>query len=166
MGRSGDTRPLNAFELINAALDISSLFERRSDVVKRHTRFTSREAPERIAEVLEAAHRQLGGRSERNSFKCALGLWVPSLQITFGFRIMFCRPRQKRLGFKTPCWVLGACMSHDEPCKIYAELCVTERAFYRALGPRDCSEEPAICIMCDLWALDYHLHWSAQALAK
>ena len=69
-GRSGDTRPLNAFELINAALDISALFEQRSDVVKRHTRFTSREAPERIAEVVEAAHRQLGGTSERNSFKC------------------------------------------------------------------------------------------------
>ena len=63
-------RPLNAFEIINAALDISALFERRSDVVKRHTRFTSRESPERIAEAMEAAHAQLGGTSERNSFKC------------------------------------------------------------------------------------------------
>ncbi len=64
-------RPLNAFEIINAALDISALFERRSDVVKRHTRFTSRETPERIAEAIEAAHKHLGGTSERNSFKCA-----------------------------------------------------------------------------------------------
>lgn len=69
--RSGEIRPLNAFELINAALDISSLFERRSDVVKRHTRFTSRESPSRIAEVVEAAHVQLGGLSERNSFRCS-----------------------------------------------------------------------------------------------
>lgn len=69
--RSGDIRPLNAFELINAALDISSLFERRSDVVKRHTRFTSRESPSRIAEVVEAAHVQLGGLTERNSFRCS-----------------------------------------------------------------------------------------------
>lgn len=83
-GRSGETRPLNAFELINAALDISSLFERRSDVVKRHTRFTSREVPERIAEVLESAHRQLGGRSERNSFKCAPGLWGSQFLWAFG----------------------------------------------------------------------------------
>ena len=75
MPRDGG-RPLNAFEIINAALDISALFERRSDVVKRHTRFTSRESPERIAEEMEAAHTQLGGTSERNSFKCA-GCTVP-----------------------------------------------------------------------------------------
>jgi len=70
-------RPLNAFEIINAALDISALFERRSDVVKRHTRFTSRETPERIAEAIEAAHKHLGGTSERNSFKCAFVFCLP-----------------------------------------------------------------------------------------
>ncbi len=45
--------------------------------MKRHTRFTSRESPERIAEVMEAAHAQLGGTSERNSFKCARAATPP-----------------------------------------------------------------------------------------
>ena len=52
-------------QLINAALDISALFDARTDVVARMTRFTSRAAPGvLLARVEEAAH-ALGGRTRR-----------------------------------------------------------------------------------------------------
>ncbi len=50
-----------ALQLINVALDISSLFEKRADVVRRHTRFTSREQPTSIILNLEHATQRLGG---------------------------------------------------------------------------------------------------------
>lgn len=54
-----------AAQLINAALDISALFDARTDVVARMTRFTSRAAPGvLLARVEEAAH-ALGGRTRR-----------------------------------------------------------------------------------------------------
>lgn len=48
-------------QLINVALDISWLFEKRADVIRRHTRFTSREPPASIIFNLEHATRRLGG---------------------------------------------------------------------------------------------------------
>ncbi|KAK9864289.1 hypothetical protein WJX84_010483 [Apatococcus fuscideae] len=62
MGPSTSPRKLNAFELINVALDISAMFERRGDVIRRHTRFTSKEPAESIIANLEGATERLGGR--------------------------------------------------------------------------------------------------------
>ena len=57
--------PACCAQLINAALDISALFDARTDVVARMTRFTSRAAPGvLLARVEEAAH-ALGGRTRR-----------------------------------------------------------------------------------------------------
>ena len=63
-----------ALQLINAALDISALFDARRDVVSRATRFTSKAPPGRILDALErsiTAH--LGGTVKRrgDSTRCA-----------------------------------------------------------------------------------------------
>ena len=56
---------MNAFQLINSALDISALFEAREDVVARATRFTSKAPPGDILGLLEDAVSRLGGRAKR-----------------------------------------------------------------------------------------------------
>lgn len=53
-------KPLNAFELINAALNISALFEMRSDTVVRYSRFVSKQPADAIVVAVEAASRRLG----------------------------------------------------------------------------------------------------------
>ena len=40
-------------QLINAALDISALFEARKDVISRATRFTSKAPPKKILDAVE-----------------------------------------------------------------------------------------------------------------
>jgi hypothetical protein len=52
-------------QLINAALDISALFEARKDVVLRATRFTSKAPPRKILERVEEAVQKLGGTVKR-----------------------------------------------------------------------------------------------------
>lgn len=52
-------------QLINAALDLSALFEARDDVVTRHTRFTSTADVPVILDRIEEAARQLGARAQR-----------------------------------------------------------------------------------------------------
>ena len=54
-----------AAQLINAALDISALFDARTDVVARMTRFTSRAAPGALLSRVEEAAHALGGRTRR-----------------------------------------------------------------------------------------------------
>ena len=53
-------------QLINAALDISALFDARKDVVSRATRFTSKAPPARILDALERSiTANLGGSVKR-----------------------------------------------------------------------------------------------------
>ena len=65
---------MNAFQLINAALDLSAMFERRSDVVHRHTRFTSKMPPAVLLDHLQDAVRHLKGTTKRvdNRWGCWL----------------------------------------------------------------------------------------------
>ena len=56
---------MNAFELMTSALDISAMFERRTDVISRGTRFTSRAPPPDILQRLEDATASLGGHVKR-----------------------------------------------------------------------------------------------------
>lgn len=68
-----DRKP-NAFDLIKTGLDISALFEARSDVVARHTRFSSRAPAATIAESVEGAAVAVGGRVERQDpGRCGAG---------------------------------------------------------------------------------------------
>ena len=62
VGSPGSTRKMNAFELIKAGLDISSLFEAREDVMMRHTRFSSRAPLATILAGIENAAVAVGGR--------------------------------------------------------------------------------------------------------
>ncbi|DBB01817.1 hypothetical protein WJX77_001467 [Trebouxia sp. C0004] len=59
------SRQMNAFELINAALDISAIFEAREDVVSRHTRFTSKASVAALMTGIEAAAARLGATSQQ-----------------------------------------------------------------------------------------------------
>lgn len=52
-------------QLINAALDISAIFEAREDVVTRHTRFTSKASVTALLKGIEEAATQLGATSQR-----------------------------------------------------------------------------------------------------
>jgi len=52
-------------QLINAALDISALFDARTDVVARMTRFTSRAPPGALLPRIEQAAQALGGTARR-----------------------------------------------------------------------------------------------------
>ncbi len=62
-----------ALQLINAALDISALFDARKDVISRATRFTSKAPPHKILERVEEAVTKLGGTVKRRpeSSRCA-----------------------------------------------------------------------------------------------
>ncbi len=59
-------------QLINAALDISAIFEAREDVVSRHTRFTSKASVAALMKGIEDAAARLGATSQqRGPTKCA-----------------------------------------------------------------------------------------------
>lgn len=61
-------------QLINAALDISALFEARKDVISRATRFTSKAQPKKILDMVEkTVIAQLQGSVKRrgDSTRCA-----------------------------------------------------------------------------------------------
>ena len=52
-------------QLINAALDISALFNARKDVISRATRFTSKAPPRKIMQRIEEAVTALKGTTKR-----------------------------------------------------------------------------------------------------
>ena len=52
-------------QLINAALDISALFDARKDAVSRATRFTSKAPPRKILQRIEEAVTSLNGTTKR-----------------------------------------------------------------------------------------------------
>lgn len=62
-GREQRNRSLNAFEIINmTAFDLNELFEKREDVVLRHTRFMCWDDTSTINKSVSAAAKQLGFR--------------------------------------------------------------------------------------------------------
>lgn len=66
--RAGSHKRLNAFELMNEALDISAMFEPLDDeVVSRPTRFTTHCAPADVHAALERAAAVRGGKAEHRS---------------------------------------------------------------------------------------------------
>lgn len=52
---------LNAFELLNSALDISAIFEHKDDVVTRRTRFTSMASTHDLLAALQQSTKDKGG---------------------------------------------------------------------------------------------------------
>ena len=52
-------------QLINAALDISAIFEAREDVVTRHTRFTSKAPLGALMQGIQDAATRLGASTQR-----------------------------------------------------------------------------------------------------
>ena len=67
-----DPTSMLLLQLINAALDISAIFEAREDVVSRHTRFTSKASVAALMTGIEAAAARLGATSQqRGPTKCA-----------------------------------------------------------------------------------------------
>ncbi|KAL3135668.1 hypothetical protein ABBQ38_006143 [Trebouxia sp. C0009 RCD-2024] len=60
-----NSRQMNAFELINVALDISAIFEAREDVVTRHTRFTSKASVPVLMEAIRSAASTLAATSQQ-----------------------------------------------------------------------------------------------------
>lgn len=56
---------LACMQLINAALDISALFDARKDVIARATRFTSKAPPRKILQRIEEAVTSLNGTTKR-----------------------------------------------------------------------------------------------------
>ena len=56
---------LACLQLINAALDISALFDARKDVISRATRFTSKAPPRKILQRIEEAVTSLNGTTKR-----------------------------------------------------------------------------------------------------
>jgi len=71
-----DTGPLmmNAFELITLSqgLNLSALFDRRQDYVKRQTRFISRKPAKVIISKMESAASSLGFRNQTRNYKMRL----------------------------------------------------------------------------------------------
>uniref|UniRef100_A0A1J3GQJ9 non-specific serine/threonine protein kinase n=1 Tax=Noccaea caerulescens TaxID=107243 RepID=A0A1J3GQJ9_NOCCA len=65
---------MNAFEMITLSqgLNLSALFDRRQDFVKRQTRFVSRRAPSVIISNIEAAATSMGFKSQTRNFKTRL----------------------------------------------------------------------------------------------
>ena len=64
LGRTLSTASL-VVQLINAALDISALFDARKDAISRATRFTSKAPPRKILQRIEEAVRSLDGTTKR-----------------------------------------------------------------------------------------------------
>ncbi|KAG7543422.1 Protein kinase-like domain superfamily [Arabidopsis thaliana x Arabidopsis arenosa] len=73
---SKDEGPLmmNAFEMITLSqgLNLSALFDRRQDFVKRQTRFVSRKAPSEIIANIETVANSMGFKSHTRNFKTRL----------------------------------------------------------------------------------------------
>ncbi|KAJ7560030.1 hypothetical protein O6H91_04G111200 [Diphasiastrum complanatum] len=71
-----ETKPaaMNAFDLISLSkgLNLSGLFDKQQDLVKRETRFTSMHPPKEIVSSIEAAARPLGFDVEKRDFKMKL----------------------------------------------------------------------------------------------
>ncbi|CAL9224835.1 unnamed protein product [Arabidopsis halleri] len=65
---------MNAFEMITLSqgLNLSALFDRRQDFVKRQTRFVSRRAPSEIIANIEAVANSMGFKSHTRNFKTRL----------------------------------------------------------------------------------------------
>ncbi len=61
VAKSGPRARLNAFELLNSALDISAIFEVKDDVVTRRTRFTSKAPTHDLLAALQGATKNKGG---------------------------------------------------------------------------------------------------------
>lgn len=65
--------------------------------MRRATRFTSREAPSDIAQLVEQATARLGGRTERTEFECA---GVPKSQNSWMFTAPPHRPAHSSRGLQ------------------------------------------------------------------
>lgn len=65
---------MNAFEMITLSqgLNLSALFDRRQDFVKRQTRFVSRREPSEIIANIEAVANSMGFKSHTRNFKTRL----------------------------------------------------------------------------------------------
>ncbi|CAH8277096.1 unnamed protein product [Arabidopsis lyrata] len=65
---------MNAFEMITLSqgLNLSALFDRRQDFVKRQTRFVSRKAPSEIIANIETVANSMGFKSHTRNFKTRL----------------------------------------------------------------------------------------------
>ncbi|KAL9223982.1 hypothetical protein vseg_000060 [Gypsophila vaccaria] len=74
--RNLDRGPLvmNAFEMITLSqgLNLSALFDRRQDFVKRQTRFVSRESPNTIISTIEAIAKSMGLKVHTRNYKTRL----------------------------------------------------------------------------------------------
>ncbi|KAK9697843.1 hypothetical protein RND81_08G065000 [Saponaria officinalis] len=74
--RNLDRGPLfmNAFEMITLSqgLNLSALFDRRQDFVKRQTRFVSRESPNTIISTIEAVAESMGLKVHTRNYKTRL----------------------------------------------------------------------------------------------
>ncbi|XP_074281070.1 CBL-interacting serine/threonine-protein kinase 24 [Silene latifolia] len=74
--RNLDRGPLvmNAFEMITLSqgLNLSALFDRRQDYVKRQTRFVSRESPNAIISTIEAVAESMGLKVHTRNYKTRL----------------------------------------------------------------------------------------------
>ncbi|GMH42057.1 hypothetical protein BSKO_09976 [Bryopsis sp. KO-2023] len=62
-----DSKTVTAFDLIGASVDLSTMFEKRKDIVHRHTRFTSSHQPEEIFRRIQQAVTDLGGKVDKRS---------------------------------------------------------------------------------------------------
>lgn len=71
-----ETRPvmMNAFELISMSegLNLSNLFEKKQDLVKRETRFTSKHPAEEIVSKIEETAKPLGFNVQKKNYKMKL----------------------------------------------------------------------------------------------
>ncbi|VVB01460.1 unnamed protein product [Arabis nemorensis] len=72
--KDGGPLMMNAFEMITLSqgLNLSALFDRRQDFVKRQTRFVSREAPGVIIANIEAVANSMGLKAHTRNFKTRL----------------------------------------------------------------------------------------------
>ncbi|EYU23010.1 hypothetical protein MIMGU_mgv1a0074941mg, partial [Erythranthe guttata] len=74
--RSNDNGPLimNAFEMITLSqgLNLSALFDRRQDYIKRQTRFVSRQPARVIIATIEAAAESMGLKVHTRNYKTRL----------------------------------------------------------------------------------------------
>lgn len=76
---------LNAFELLGAAINLSSMFDTRADTVVRHTRFTTRHAPDAVMERLKEAYKEMNARVEVSALQDYLDHCPQERAIVFVF---------------------------------------------------------------------------------
>ncbi|OWM65921.1 CBL-interacting serine/threonine-protein kinase 24 [Punica granatum] len=74
LGKEGGPLMMNAFEMITLSqgLNLSVLFDRGQDYVKRQTRFVSREPPKVITSSIEAVAEQMGLKVHSRNYKMRL----------------------------------------------------------------------------------------------